>query len=127
MYQKFGIKKEILDLSEEVEKEIQPIFKNIEKIEEINSLKVLSAFQECGLSEMHLNSSTGYGIDEIGRNKIEEIYAKIFNAECISKSTINIRNTCSSCNIIWNFTSRRYNVKYFRSTLRYITNCNRNK
>ena len=35
MYQKFGIKKEILDLSEEVEKEIQPIFKNIEKIEEI--------------------------------------------------------------------------------------------
>ena len=40
MYQKFGIKKEILDLSEEVEKEIQPIFKNIEKIEEINSLKV---------------------------------------------------------------------------------------
>lgn len=81
MYQKFGIKKEILDLSEEVEKEIQPIFKNIEKIEEINSLKVLSAFQECGLSEMHLNSSTGYGIDEIGRNKIEEIYAKIFNAE----------------------------------------------
>ena len=81
MYQKFGIKQEFLDLSEEVEKEIQPIFKNIEKIEEINSLKVLSAFQECGLSEMHLNSSTGYGIDEIGRNKIEEIYAKIFNAE----------------------------------------------
>ena len=81
MYQKFGIKKEILDLSEEVEQEIQPIFKNIEKIEEINSLKVLSAFQECGLSEMHLHSSTGYGIDEIGRNKIEEIYAKIFNAE----------------------------------------------
>ena len=81
MYKKFGIKKEILDLSEEVEKEIQPIFKNIENIEEINSLKVLSAFQECGLSEMHLNSSTGYGIDEIGRNKIEEIYAKIFNAE----------------------------------------------
>ena len=81
MYQKFGIKKEILNLSEEVEKEIQPIFKNIEKVEEINSLKVLSAFQECGLSEMHLHSSTGYGIDEIGRNKIEEIYAKIFNTE----------------------------------------------
>ena len=81
MYQKFGIKKEILDLSEEVEQEIQPIFKNIEKIEEINSLKVLSAFQECGLSEMHLHSSTGYGIDEVGRNKIEEIYSKIFNTE----------------------------------------------
>ena len=30
---------------------------------------------------MHLNTSTGYGIDEPGRNKIEEIYAKIFKAE----------------------------------------------
>lgn len=30
---------------------------------------------------MHLQSSTGYGIEEIGRNKIEEIYSKIFKAE----------------------------------------------
>ncbi len=30
---------------------------------------------------MHLNSSTGYGIDESGRNKIEEIYAQVFKAE----------------------------------------------
>lgn len=81
MYTEFGIKKEILELSKEVEKEIQPQFEKIEKIKEINSLKVLNAFQKCGLSEMHLNSSTGYGIDEVGRNKIEEIYAKIFNTE----------------------------------------------
>ncbi len=30
---------------------------------------------------MHLQTSTGYGIDEPGRNKIEEIYAQIFKAE----------------------------------------------
>ena len=30
---------------------------------------------------MHLATSTGYGIDEVGRNKIEEIYSKIFKAE----------------------------------------------
>ena len=81
MYQEFGIKKEILDLAKEVEREIEPIFKEIEKIKEINSLKVLNAFQKSGLSEMHLHSSTGYGIDEIGRNKMEEIYAKVFGAE----------------------------------------------
>ena len=81
MYQEFGIKKEILELSENVEKEIEPIFKEIDKIKEINSLKVLNAFQKCGLSEMHLHSSTGYGIDEAGRNKIEEIYAKVFGTE----------------------------------------------
>ena len=81
MYQEFGIKKEILDLAKEVEREIEPIFKEIEKIKEMNSLKILNAFQKRGLSEMHLHSSTGYGIDEIGRNKIEEIYAKVFGAE----------------------------------------------
>ena len=81
MYEEFGIKKEILELSKEVEKEIQTQFKSVEEIKEINSLKVLNAFQKCGLSEMHLHSSTGYGIDEVGRNKIEEIYSKIFNTE----------------------------------------------
>ena len=30
---------------------------------------------------MHMQSSTGYGIDEPGRNKIEKIYADIFKAE----------------------------------------------
>ena len=81
MYSKFGIKKEILDLSKEVEKEIQSIFEKIDEIKEINSLKVLSAFQKCRLTEMHLHSSTGYGIDEVGRNKIEEIYAEIMKTE----------------------------------------------
>lgn len=81
MYKEFGIKNDILELSKQVEKEIEPIFQNINAISEENSLKVLSAFQECNLTEMHLHSSTGYGIDEIGRNKIEEIYAKIMGAE----------------------------------------------
>ena len=81
MYNEFGIKKELLELSKEVEKELETQFKEIDKIKETNSLKVLTAFQKCGLSEMHLHSSTGYGIDEAGRNKIEEIYAQVFKAE----------------------------------------------
>ena len=44
-------------------------------------MKVLKAFQDNGLSETHFNTSTGYGIDEPGRNKIEDIYASIFKAE----------------------------------------------
>ena len=60
-------------LTKEVEKEIKPVFEKIEKICEQNSKKVLEAFWQCDLQEAHLNSSTGYGIDEPGRNKIEEI------------------------------------------------------
>ena len=81
MLEKLGIEKEIEELSKQVEKEIEPKFKEIEQIAEQNSIKVLQALQECNIQEMHLNSSTGYGIDEAGRNKIEEIYAKVFKAE----------------------------------------------
>lgn len=75
------IQKDLEKLSEEVEKELEPQFKELDKLCEKNSKKVLDAFQECDLQEAHMNSSTGYGIDEPGRNKIEEIYAKVFKAE----------------------------------------------
>ena len=81
MLEKLGIEENLEKLSKEVEQEIENQFKTINEICEKNSMKVLSAFQECNLQEMHLNSSTGYGIDEAGRNKIEEIYAKVFKAE----------------------------------------------
>ena len=75
------IDEELIKLSKKEEQELQSYFKEIEKICEVNSLKVLSAFQDCKLSETHFQTSTGYGIDEPGRNKVEEIYAKIFKAE----------------------------------------------
>ncbi len=75
------MKQDLTQLSEKVEQEIKPILEKIDKVCENNSKKVLAAFQECRLQEAHLNSSTGYGIDEPGRNKIEEIYSHIFKAE----------------------------------------------
>ena len=75
------MEQKLKELAMQVEKEIEPIFKRIDDICAKNSEKVLNAFQECKLQEAHLNSSTGYGIDEPGRNKIEEIYAHIFKAE----------------------------------------------
>ena len=80
-YSNFGISEKIEELSKKVEQEIKPIFEKIQENCEINSLKVLQAFQKNNLSETHLYSSTGYGIDEPGRNKIEQIYADIFKAE----------------------------------------------
>lgn len=75
------MKQEIRELSKQVEQEIKPMLEKIDSICQKNSQKVLEAFQECRLQEAHLNSSTGYGIDEPGRNKIEEIYSQIFKAE----------------------------------------------
>lgn len=81
MLENYGIDKELLELSKKVEEKIKDEFNQIDRICELNSYKVISAFQDCNLSETHLNSATGYGIEEPGRNKIEEIYAKIFKAE----------------------------------------------
>ena len=75
------MKIELEKLTQEVEKDIKPIFEKIDEICEKNSNKVLKAFQECDLQEQHLNSYTGYGIDEPGRDKIEEIYSHVFKAE----------------------------------------------
>lgn len=75
------MKEEIIELSKQVEQEIRPMLEKIDNICQKNSQKVLEAFQGCRLQEAHLNSSTGYGIDEPGRNKIEEIYSRIFKAE----------------------------------------------
>ena len=80
-YTQFGISEKIEQLAIKVEQELKPIFEKIEQTCELNSLKVLKAFQDNNLSETHLYSSTGYGIDESGRNKIEQIYADIFKAE----------------------------------------------
>ena len=81
MYKDLEISHELEELSNKVENELKPIYEKIDEICEKNSLKVLKAMQECHLSEMHLNTSTGYGIDEPGRDKIEEIYARVFKAE----------------------------------------------
>lgn len=81
MYNEFGIKEDIIELSKKVEKDLVPIFKNVEEVEEYNSLKVLSAFQKYNLSEMHFNGTTGYGYGDIGRDTIENIFAEVFKAE----------------------------------------------
>ena len=81
MYKEFGIKEDVIELSKKIEKHLDPIFKEVEEVEEYNSLKVLSAFQKYNLSEMHFNGTTGYGYGDIGRDTIESIFADIFKAE----------------------------------------------
>lgn len=81
MYQEFGIKENIISLANEVEKEIKPIFEDIDKISEENSLKVLKAFQNNHISDMHFNSTTGYGYGDVGRDAIEKIFASVLGAE----------------------------------------------
>lgn len=62
-------------------KDLEDSFRRIDDIEEFNSKKVLDAFIENGVCETDFSSATGYGYNDIGRDKIERVYASIFKAE----------------------------------------------
>ena len=81
MYSEMGISNELVEKSKETEKELEPIFKQIDEVCEYNSLKVLKAFQDNRISDIHFNQTTGYGYDDIGRDTCERVFADIFKAE----------------------------------------------
>lgn len=81
MYSALGISEKVINLANEAEENIKDVFKDIDKIEEYNSMKVLSAFQKNEISEIHFNSTTGYGYGDIGRDTTEKVFADIFKAE----------------------------------------------
>jgi len=56
-------------------------FFRIEEIALFNQQKVLNAFISNGVSEYHLHGSTGYGLNDAGRETLEKIYCDIFKCE----------------------------------------------
>lgn len=56
-------------------------FKQFEPIALHNTKKVLEAFKECQLSDYHFNGSSGYGYNDSGREKLDEVFAHVFKAE----------------------------------------------
>ena len=72
---------DILKLVEDAELNLTDIYRNIDKIAFNNSCKVLNAFKEFNVNEADFSSTTGYGYSDIGREKIEKIFAKVLNTE----------------------------------------------
>ena len=76
-----NIDESLLEISKKCEEEIKTELKKIDDICMFNSMKVLNAFHEENISEIHFNPSTGYGYNDIGRDKIEDVYKRIFKCE----------------------------------------------
>ena len=75
------INKKVKEIITKAESELKEQFSIIDDISEYNSDKVLSAFQNNQVSEIHFNETTGYGYGDLGREVIEKIYADIFHTE----------------------------------------------
>ena len=61
--------------------ELNEQFARIDAIAEENSQRVLEAFQDHRVAEAYFSGTTGYGYDDQGRDKLDEIYAQIFGTE----------------------------------------------
>ena len=74
-------RKEVEDLIIKAEEELKEQFKKADEICEYNSRKVLDAFRKNGVSDMHFGTTTGYGYNDMGRDKLEQVYSDIFHSE----------------------------------------------
>ena len=81
IYRTLGIEDATLAFGEEVLVSLRERFDAIDKVAEYNQLKVLRAMQECHVSEACLLGTTGYGYNDVGRDTLEEVYAKLFHTE----------------------------------------------
>lgn len=81
IYRLFGVDDRIAAMIDEAEASLQDRFIKIDRIAEINQLKVIHAMQENGVSGACMLETTGYGYDDLGRDKLERVYADIFHTE----------------------------------------------
>lgn len=81
MYAGMGIDRDIYNYGAKVLRDLEERFRQIDEIAEYNQLKVIKAMQECQVSEACLLGTTGYGYDDLGRDTLEKVYAKVFHTE----------------------------------------------
>ena len=72
---------ELEELAPEIENELLPIYRNLEDTALVNHNKVLTAFQQERVSDYHLKGSSGYGYNDMGREVLEKLYARVFGAQ----------------------------------------------
>ena len=81
MMESYNIKPHVFEVYKKALNDVEEQFKIYDEIREYNQLKVLNAFQEERISDMHFTNSSGYGYDDIGRDTLDKVYARIFNTE----------------------------------------------
>lgn len=75
------IDEKVVKYVEDCEKKLEEEFKKIDELCVLNSYKVLKAFKDNNVSEIHFNSTTGYGYNDLGRDVIEKVFADVLNGE----------------------------------------------
>ena len=81
MYEQLGISEKVLKFARETEAALKERFEEIDGVAEYNLLMVIISLQESRLSDIHFAGTTGYGYKDLGRDTLEEVYARAFHGE----------------------------------------------
>ena len=81
IYKNYDLSDAVINLVNDASDNLNETYKEYEKNKEINQIKVIHAMQKNNLAASDFYFATGYGYGDIGRDKIEEIFKDIFNAE----------------------------------------------
>jgi cystathionine beta-lyase family protein involved in aluminum resistance len=75
------IRPEIYVMAARAEARIRPQFDRVDRTAEHNTRRIMEAFQDQRVSESCFAGTTGYGYDDLGRETLDKLYARIFGAE----------------------------------------------
>ena len=81
IYTALGISPAVYEYGEKILAGLKERFEKIDETAEYNQLKVINAMQKARVSAECFNTSTGYGYNDIGRDTLEQVYAKTFHTE----------------------------------------------
>ncbi len=81
IYHSLGISDKVYRYGEEIAASVRNRFCIIDEVAEYNQLKVIAALQKNRVDATCFAATTGYGYDDLGREKLERVYADTFGAE----------------------------------------------
>ena len=81
LYQQMGISPAVYEYGEKTLAALRQRFDAIDKVAEYNQAKVLNAFRKNRVSATCFAASSGYGYNDEGRDKLEQVYADVFHTE----------------------------------------------
>ena len=81
IYKELGISQQVWKFAAETEAQLKERFAALDETAEYNQMKVIKAMQEARVSDIHFAATNGYGYNDLGRDTLEEVYARAFHGE----------------------------------------------
>ena len=81
LYRQMGISPAVYQYGEQTLTALRDRFDAIDAVAEYNQAKVLNAFRNNRVSATCFAASSGYGYNDEGRDKLEQVYADVFHTE----------------------------------------------